>query len=185
FSRAEKRKYASLFMGFLNKPVSSSGLFNAVNDCLAATKESTTVNRQNDDSLPATHSRKLEGLNLFLVDDSDLNLEIARTILTMDGANVVCATNGQEAVAYIKEHANQIDAVLMDIQMPIMDGNEATRHIRRELNIINLPIIGLSAGALVAERQKAMGSGMDDYLTKPLDPEVMRQTIARLTAVAH
>lgn len=181
FSKADKELFKPYFQSFLNKPISASSLFDAVNDALAihATDERLRA------SLTPAHNQSqsdLKGVRVFLVDDSQLNVEIAKTILEMDGATVTSASNGQEAVAYIKDHHEQLDVVLMDIQMPLLDGNQATQQIRSQLGLMDLPIIGLSAGALIAERQRAMNCGMNDYLTKPLDPAAMRKTIARLVS---
>lgn len=123
----------------------------------------------------------LAARHILLVDDNELNREITQAVLELDGAVVVSVENGKLAVEWLQDHADEIDAVLMDIQMPVMDGNTATKHIRQELKLTALPIIGLSAGALNSERQRAISAGMDDYLTKPIDPIEIRECILRLT----
>lgn len=184
FGKSDKEAYKPYFQGFLNKPVNASSLFDAVNDSLAI---HTNQDRLRASMLPAgvENRNDLKGVRILLVDDSHLNVEIARTILELDGATVISASNGREAVVYLKDHHDQIDVVLMDIQMPVLDGNQATELIRQQLGYIDLPIIGLSACALVAERQKAINCGMNDYLTKPLDPLAMRKTIIRLVALSQ
>ena len=113
----------------------------------------------------------LRHLNLLLVDDSEINLEVASGLLGREGARVCLARTGREALEAIRATPQAFDAVLMDLQMPEMDGLEATRRVRGELGLMNLPVIALTAGALAEERQHAMEAGMNGFLTKPLDPE--------------
>jgi PAS domain S-box-containing protein len=121
----------------------------------------------------------LRGLHVLVVDDSDINLEVTRRILELEGATVFLASNGQEAYDRIQAEPRTIDVVLMDVQMPVLDGHDATRRIRLELRLADLPIIALTAGALSSERQRATAAGMDDYITKPFDAEVLVGSILR------
>jgi CheY-like chemotaxis protein len=114
-----------------------------------------------------------EGLRALLVDDSDLNLEIVRRILESRGATVTCCSDGASAVECVRIHPGEFDVVLMDVQMPILDGNEATRRIRRELGLTTLPIIGLTAGALLSDRDRSLEAGMNDLIGKPFDPQAL------------
>ncbi|MFW2357962.1 PAS domain S-box protein [Hydrogenophaga sp.] len=113
----------------------------------------------------------LRHLNLLLVDDSEINLEVASGLLGREGARVCLARTGREALDALRATPDAFDAVLMDLQMPEMDGLEATRRVRAELGLTGLPVIALTAGALAEERQHAMDAGMNGFLTKPLDPE--------------
>ncbi|PZO19947.1 MAG: hypothetical protein DCF26_04340 [Burkholderiales bacterium] len=113
----------------------------------------------------------LRHLNLLLVDDSDINLEVAAGMVEREGARVGLARTGREALEALRATPEAFDAVLMDLQMPEMDGLEATRRIRKELGLLDLPIIALTAGALAEERQHALDAGMNGFLTKPLDPQ--------------
>jgi PAS domain S-box-containing protein len=121
----------------------------------------------------------LRGIRVLVVDDSDINLEVTRRILELEGAQVCLASNGQEAFECIQAEPRSIDVVLMDVQMPVLDGHDATRRIRLELRLAELPIIALTAGALSSERQRATSAGMDDYITKPFDAEVLVGSILR------
>ena len=105
------------------------------------------------------------------MDDSEINLEVAAGLLEREGARVCLARTGREALEALRATPEAFDAVLMDLQMPEMDGLEATRRIRADLGLRILPVIALTAGALAEERQRAMEAGMDGFLTKPLDPE--------------
>ncbi|AOF84035.1 sensory box protein [Hydrogenophaga sp. RAC07] len=119
----------------------------------------------------------LHHLNLLLVDDSEINLEVAAGLLEREGARVCLARTGREALEALRTTPHAFDAVLMDLQMPEMDGLEATRRVRRELGLNELPIIALTAGALAEERQLAFAAGMNAFLTKPLDPERLVRTV--------
>ncbi len=119
----------------------------------------------------------LRHLNLLLVDDSEINLEVAAGLLQREGARVCLARTGREALEALRTTPHAFDAVLMDLQMPEMDGLEATRRVRSELDLNDLPIIALTAGALAEERQSAFAAGMNAFLTKPLDPERLVRTV--------
>jgi CheY-like chemotaxis protein/anti-sigma regulatory factor (Ser/Thr protein kinase) len=116
---------------------------------------------------PTGHA--LLGVRVLAVDDSDINLEVARRILELEGATVWLARNGQEAVERLTLNPHSVDVVLMDVQMPVLDGHAATRRIRQELGLTDLPIIALTAGALTSERPNAIAAGMDDFILKPFD----------------
>jgi len=127
--------------------------------------------------LPGEHA--LQGLRILVVDDSDINLDVTRRILELEGAQVSLAKNGLEAFERIQAEPRAIDLVLMDVQMPVLDGHDATRRIRLELRLADLPIIALTAGALSSERQRATASGMDGYITKPYDAKSLVSSILR------
>jgi len=112
----------------------------------------------------------LAGARVLVVDDSPMNLDVCRRLLASDGASVRLCTQGAEALALLKAEPEAFDLVLMDVQMPEMDGYEATRRIRQELGLTRLPVIALTAGALVSDRKAALDAGMNDFLSKPLDP---------------
>ncbi len=159
----------------LHAPVSPSKLFNAVVAALAPRRDYERLLRHTrfDD----VGVQWLRGLRILVVDDSDINLEIACSLLEREGAEVQTAANGEEALTTLKADAvAAIDAVLMDIQMPVMDGLEACRILRQELRM-TLPVIALTAGALVDERERALEAGMTDFLSKPLDPAVVVRSL--------
>jgi two-component system sensor histidine kinase/response regulator len=121
----------------------------------------------------------LAGARVLLAEDNEINQQIAVELLQQAGAEVEVAANGWEAVEKLRNAEISFHIVLMDIQMPIMDGYEATRFIRAEPRFSALPIIALTAHAMAEERQRAMESGMNDQITKPIDPQAMIQTITR------
>ena len=120
----------------------------------------------------------LTGKNILIVEDNELNRFLAVTILKKWNANIHIAINGEEAVKAVSDL--EIDIVLMDIQMPVMDGVAAAIAIRSELKS-NVPIIALTANALESEKEKCWQAGMNEYITKPYNPEVLREKIIFLT----
>ncbi|MFO0519999.1 MAG: ATP-binding protein [bacterium] len=118
---------------------------------------------------PPSGSRSLQALRVLVVDDSEMNLEVARRVFELEGAHVDVARNGQEALDVLRALPAAYDVVLMDVQMPVLDGHEATRRIRSELGLAALPIIALTAGALTSELHRAESAGMDGLISKPFD----------------
>ena len=121
----------------------------------------------------------LGGVRVLVVDDSTINLEVARRILEQEGATVFVAGNGQEAVDHLLAAPDSVDVVLMDMQMPVLDGHDATRRIRAGLGLTRLPIIALTAGMSFENAQRAEQAGMSDVLGKPFDPPVLIGCIRR------
>src|SRR4029077_860525 len=121
----------------------------------------------------------LLGVRVLVVDDSDINLDVTKRILELEGAQVWLASNGQQAFERLEAEPRAIDVVLMDVQMPVLDGHDATRRIRLELRLADLPIIALTAGALSSERQRAADAGMDYFIVKPFSAEALVRSILR------
>ena len=119
----------------------------------------------------------LRGIRVLIVDDCAINLEVAKRILELDGALVSLAVNGQQAFERLQQDPGAFDVVFMDVQMPILDGYEATRRIRGELGLLNLPIIAVTAGALSSERNRAEDAGMDDFICKPFSGQTLAGSI--------
>ncbi len=113
------------------------------------------------------------GQRILLVDDSPSNLEVAQELLSRVGLQVATASDGRQAVAQIRDHGTVYDLVLMDLQMPVMDGFEATRALRTLPQGQALPIIALSGSALAADRLSASAAGMNDFIAKPIEPETL------------
>ncbi|MET0387038.1 MAG: PAS domain-containing protein, partial [Polyangiales bacterium] len=163
---------AGLELIALQLPASTGGLFNAIQESAAAVAV-------NEDRRPGpSHERidtvnPLAGLHLLIVDDSPINLELAEAILVRVGATVVTASNGQRAIDVLTSTPRPFDGVLMDVQMPVLDGLDATRRIRRIPGLATLPIFAVTAGALSSERQRAAEAGMDGFITKPFEPRGM------------
>ncbi|MQA18251.1 ATP-binding protein [Rugamonas rivuli] len=120
----------------------------------------------------------LKGLRLLLVEDHPLNQVVARGMLEYAGASVDVAENGQLAVDRLRAHPADYDIVLMDVQMPVMDGFAATGAIRQELKL-DLPILAMTAGVMQSEQERCIAAGMNDFIAKPIDVEQMLDIISR------
>ncbi len=120
----------------------------------------------------------LSGVRLLLVEDNTINQEVALELLTESGIVVDVANNGREAID--KLNVNQYDLVLMDIEMPVMDGYEATSLLRNEFGLVSIPIIAMSAHAMEEVRQKCLDAGMSDYISKPIDPKMLFVKLSEL-----
>jgi PAS domain S-box-containing protein len=133
---------------------------------------------------PAPDGASLQGMQVLLVEDNEVNMTIAAAVLQRWGVQVDQAVNGEQALQAVQRAASvgrRYDAVLMDVHMPVMSGHEATRALRRTEAGRHLPIIALTAAALVTERDEALEAGMNDFLTKPIDIEKMRLSLLRWT----
>lgn len=128
---------------------------------------------------PLTSGPRLSGLHLLVVDDSSVNLDLARRLLALEGATCETASNGEQAVEVLRQRHETFDLVLMDVQMPVMDGLEAALAIRGQLGLQGLPIIALTAGALPSQRDRASSAGMDDFIVKPFELDVLVATVRR------
>jgi PAS domain S-box-containing protein len=123
--------------------------------------------------------QRLIGTRLLVVEDSKLNQIVVRRIMEREGARVETADDGLAAVARIASAPTGFDAVLMDVQMPELDGIAATRRIRGIAACVRLPIIAVTAGALAAERQLALDAGVNEVISKPFDPEVVVASVRK------
>lgn len=152
----------------LTKPVTGSSFLNAVSSISDA---SVVIHPNSHNAADLLADNTLKGYHILLAEDNAVNQQVAVELLTSLGADVSLAENGIEAIDAIeKEH---FDIVLMDIQMPEMTGLEATRHIRSAHPNLAIPIIALTAGVLENEQQKCREAGMNDFIGKPFDFEVV------------
>jgi CheY-like chemotaxis protein/HPt (histidine-containing phosphotransfer) domain-containing protein len=165
--------------GFLLKPVDPSSLFNAVNDAVTLNTGNSKRVLQSTRS-EAVGAKWLPNIRLLVVDDSPTNLIVVSHVLKHNGALVQTANSGEEALILLGDPSNDYDAVLMDVQMPGIDGLETTERVRKNLGLTSLPIIALTAGALVEEKHRALEAGMNDFLTKPIDPSKLINVLRTL-----
>jgi signal transduction histidine kinase len=122
--------------------------------------------------------KQLLGIRILVVDDIETNREIATQLLTLEGAICEAVGNGRAAIERLRANPGDFDLVLMDIQMPEMDGLEATRRIRHELGLARLPVIALTAGAMNSQREMALASGMNGFIVKPFRLKKMVETLS-------
>jgi PAS domain S-box-containing protein len=149
---------------FLVKPVTASMLFDAVADARAGVHNVLALPRSADSGPGPLH-----GMRILVVEDNLINQQVAQELLSGEGAVVEVADNGQLGVAAVARAQPPFDAVLMDIQMPVMDGYTATQVIRRELELADMPIIAMTANAMKSDRDACLASGMNDHVGKPFD----------------
>ncbi|GGY27283.1 response regulator [Pseudoduganella albidiflava] len=158
----------------LVKPITSSTLFDALHQALAAKGgggELVPANAQG-------HANRLQGVHFLLVEDNPLNQAVARGILEHAGATLDVAGDGQQALDVLRIDAQRYDIVLMDMQMPVLDGFSATAAIRSEL-ALRLPVIAMTAGVLASERERCMAAGITDFIAKPVVVDEMMMVIER------
>ena len=160
----------------LVKPVTPSTLFDVCNAVLGLEAPPPTRATKREEALLA-HQAQLRGTHLLLAEDNAINREIALTILTRAGIRVSVAHNGQEALDMLA--ARSFDGVLMDCQMPVLDGYAATRELRRNARWQALPVIAMTANAMVGDRDRALAAGMNDHIAKPIKIDEMFATLAR------
>jgi PAS domain S-box-containing protein len=160
--------------GFLLKPVSRSTLFDSV---MSAFGRAGVLERDGvkDETTDLRSDPTLRGARVLVAEDNEINQQIVLELLDERGINVTIANDGCEAVVAVNEGG--FDLVLMDIQMPNMDGYEATIEIRQDQRFKDLPIIAMTAHAFAAECDKCLASGMNDHVTKPIDPTALFEAI--------
>ena len=159
---------------FITKPITSSSLF----DAMVLSRNNLA---QKPKEVEAAQIPDLSGLKVLLVEDNEINREVAVMMLQRAGIEVDVAYNGKEGVEKYRTHKGKYCAILMDLQMPIMSGYEASKIIRQEDP--HIPIVALTAAAMVEDRQKALEAGMDDHLGKPIDSAQLYKTIAHCCRV--
>ncbi|HAV61971.1 MAG TPA: hypothetical protein DCY13_06365, partial [Verrucomicrobiales bacterium] len=160
---------------FIPKPITASMLFNGVLEAMKVTSA-----KQEDPGRQAGIEQEFAGRRLLLAEDNETNQFVANEILLGSGVELDIARNGREAVTMVADR--DYDAVLMDMQMPEMDGLEATRIIRRELGGRPLPIIALTANAMQSDLEACRAAGMDDYVAKPIDRKLLFRVLRRWLA---
>ncbi|MFH1113927.1 MAG: PAS domain S-box protein [Pseudomonadota bacterium] len=162
--------------GFLVKPVDQALLLDTILDVFGKQPMTKWV-PDGASAKEADAVRKIRGARILVVEDNEINQQVAREILEGAGIVVAMAGTGVESVRAVSE--SDFDAVLMDVQMPEMDGYEATRTIRSDPRYNDLPIIAMTAHALKGERERCIEAGMNDHVTKPIDIEELLTTLAR------
>lgn len=163
--------------GVLEKPIHKNSLFDAVAKIIGRDYVSTSKFMVVGDQFNAGLVSQIRGAHLLLVEDNEINQQIAKEMLENFGLNVTVAENGEEAIARLNEI--QFDGVLMDMQMPVMDGISATREIRKNPEWANLPIIALTANVYVSQQNENLAAGMNDHIGKPIDPDQLLATLAK------
>jgi signal transduction histidine kinase/CheY-like chemotaxis protein/HPt (histidine-containing phosphotransfer) domain-containing protein len=166
-----------IFKSVLAKPICPSTLLDALHEAIGG---------RNSKACPPAHvaaretaaMRKLRGARLLLVEDNALNQELAVEVLAQAGILSLVANNGREALDILALD-RRFDGILMDCNMPVMDGLTATRQIRQDPDLAAMPIIAMTANAMAGDRDKVLAAGMSDHISKPFDVNEMFETLAR------
>lgn len=161
--------------GFLLKPILQSTLFNAIMDAFGRNDGSGTGNGRSFTTRASIHKRQLHGSRILVAEDNMTNQQVAEAILVSAGIQVTLVSNGEEAVDAVR--SDSFDAVLMDIQMPKLNGYEATAKIRKLLDGNAPPIIAMTAHAMKGDEEKCLEAGMDAYIAKPINQDRLFYTL--------
>ncbi len=173
--------------GFISKPVTQSRLLDSValafgESLFEEPQDSNNRSKEN----PAQLHNVLDGINVLLAEDNIVNQKVAVGILKKKGVNVTIANNGKEAVERLYSHPEgSFSAILMDMEMPEMDGYQATRTIRQGHHCPKIPIIAMTAHAMPGDRERCLNTGMDDYITKPVKPQLLFSTLSQYVSKKH
>jgi two-component system sensor histidine kinase/response regulator len=163
--------------GILAKPFQQSKLLDAVSKVSGRSVLSSGRFKIISEQLNPELLSHIKGARLLLVEDNEINRQVAQEMLEGFELDVTTAENGEEAIALLE--AEEFDGVLMDMQMPVMDGVTATRVIRKNPRFSKLPIIALTANVMVSEQNEFVGAGITDYIGKPIDPDRLVTTLAK------
>ncbi|MPN44660.1 Sensor histidine kinase RcsC [bioreactor metagenome] len=158
------------------KPINQSLLFDTIVNMFDMDKNGMTIQSDAKPDVGAEEVR-IDGARILLVEDNEINQEVATEILSNAGAIVEIANNGKEAVDAVA--SKEFDLVLMDLQMPVMGGYEATKLIRIDRKNMNLPIIAMTAHAMQGVEAECKAAGMNDYVSKPIDTKNLFSTILK------
>jgi len=186
FGREQEQKRAEEIgiEAFLIKPVKQSLLFNTIMEVFGHSKIKFFGREQKILTKESIQYNRLKGAYVLLVEDNPINQEVANEILNSAGIIVDTAGSGIEALEALKNH--DYDCVLMDVQMPEMDGYEVTRIIRDMDRLKALPIIAMTAHAMVGDREKCLEAGMNDYVSKPINPGTLFSVMSKwIKSIRH
>jgi signal transduction histidine kinase/CheY-like chemotaxis protein len=163
-----------LVTGVLVKPISPSTLLDGILE---------TFGQNRHVSAAVAPPPSAAGARILLVEDNQINQQVAREILEGAGAQVSIANDGREGVDALKARPEAFDVVLMDIQMPVLDGYAATREIRKDARFKDLPVIAMTANAMAGDRERALEAGMNDHVAKPIDVTALFEVLGQWVRV--
>ena len=168
----------ALLNAFLVKPITASMLREVVFDAREGRSNLRSKAREAKDQ-----TKRLNGMRILLVEDNVINQQVAGELLIAEGALLEIADNGLLGVTAVSQSISEVpfDVVLMDLQMPVMDGFEATRSIRQELGVTELPIVAMTANAMASDREACLSAGMNDHVGKPFDMNNLVQVLLQVS----
>ncbi len=176
-TREEVGDDISFVRTFLRKPISRTTLLESVLDAADARRNGPRASAPPPAITSTPRPKPLAGLRLLVVEDNEINQILARDLLETAGASVVIASDGHEAIKLCATREPPFDLILMDVQMPGLDGHATTRVLRAEPKTAQTPIIAMTAHAFDAERKKCLASGMNAHVSKPISPPELVQTV--------
>jgi PAS domain S-box-containing protein len=165
-----------LLNGFLVKPLTAGMFGHALMHAFDA-----PVPAASEESVHAARVHRLHGMRILVVEDNPINQQVAQELLKSEGADVTLADNGRLGVDAVASAQPPFDVVLMDLQMPVMDGLSAARAIRQELGLATLPVVAMTANAMASDRQACLDVGMNDHVGKPFDLTHLVEVLIRHT----
>jgi CheY-like chemotaxis protein len=163
------------FDGFLSKPIRREKLNQMLERLLGQKKDESEKDEAEEHKIMTQYSVREDikhSVRILIAEDNPVNQKLAKLMLTKAGYQVEVANDGKEAVEKFTTSPDDFDLIFMDVQMPEMDGMEATRTIRRK-GFDTIPIVAMTANAMKGDREKSLEAGMDDYITKPINREVV------------
>ena len=165
---------------FLLKPFNQSLLFDITMDALGLSVEQKAAGARRTEDRPGKFDA-IRGARILLVEDNDINQQVAVELLQKEGFFMDVADNGKIAVEKVNDSlkGEAYDVVLMDLQMPVMDGYTSTKEIRKDSRFKDLPIIAITADAMSGVRDKMLDVGMNDYITKPINLYELFSTLVK------
>ena len=173
----EEKSENNLIAAILTKPLTASALLDAISPVFGGPKLPSRNQQKND--LLEGFKKQLAGAHVLLVEDHSFNQELACELLHSAKMTVTVAKNGIDALEKLSQTPHAFDGILMDCQMPLMDGYETTRRIREKPRWQHLPIIAMTANVMAQDIQKAIDAGMNDHIAKPIDIEQLFQTMSQ------
>ncbi|MBF0357234.1 MAG: response regulator [Magnetococcales bacterium] len=162
--------------GFLVKPISQNLLFESIMEAFGKTGNKSTQETASFNN-GENFKTALSGAKILLAEDNEINQQVAIELLEQANITVTLAVNGKETIDFIEKES--FDGVLMDVQMPVMDGITATRLIRKNQRFANLPILAMTANAMSGDRDLCLDAGMQDHIAKPIDPDNLFSTLVK------
>ncbi|MFV0448213.1 MAG: PAS domain S-box protein [Vibrio sp.] len=169
--------------GLITKPITASRLLDGIMDAFGMSGELVVRRNEKPLTIDSTLLSSLNNKQVLLVEDNEMNLEVATEFLQQVGINVTTATNGQIALDKLRQQ--MFDLVLMDCQMPVMDGYQATQAIRQDSAFAQLPVIAMTANTMAGDKEACLAVGMDDHIAKPIEVNVLYQTLAKYLVGNH
>ncbi|MET1254189.1 PAS domain S-box protein [Aliikangiella maris] len=174
---------AKVIEGIIEKPITPSVLLNRASEIFS--RDGSNDSEKMPKAPVKSTIKRLNGINILLVEDNATNRLVAREILKDEGANIFEAEDGYKAISILRHPPIDFDVVLMDIQMPGIDGYQTTKRIRDELNLTELPILAMTANVLPSDKLAAIESGMNAHISKPFHLDELVGSICRQTFNRH